>query len=434
MRLSKYFLPTLKEEPREVTIRSHSLMIRAGLIRQVCSGMYTWLPAGLRVLRKLEALLREVMDSYGFIELLMPCIQPASLWRESLRYEVYGKEMLKMQDRHNQDLIFGPTAEELITDLFRSNVTSYNCLPKVFYQFQWKFRDEIRPRFGLLRAREFFLKDAYSFSLDQSSALDCYWSVYRSYLEFFKKVGVSVIPTEAVSGAIGGDLSHEFHILTPVGESDLQFDPRVQEVLKADAKDIDLKLLSSFYAASDEKRRQSVSSQVSESRGIEVGHTFYFGTKYSEVMKANVQGQSSDLICPHMGSYGIGLSRLVGAIVEASNDQKGIIWPKSIAPFQVGLINLCASDSRCNEFTESTYRALNQGGIDVLYDDTSRSGGQKLVEQDLLGLPLQIRVGDNLTSQGSVEIVQRAAGKCDFIPASNLLQCIIDQIMAPPTP
>lgn len=419
MRLSEYFLPMLKEEPREASIKSHSLMLRAGMIRQICSGIYTWLPIGLRVLRKLESILRQTMDSYGFIELLMPCMQPANLWQESRRYDAYGKEMLKSLDRHEQELIFGPTAEELITDLFRSSIHSHQELPKTFYQFQWKFRDEIRPRFGVLRAREFFLKDAYSFSIDEDSAIESYWQVYRAYLSFFKSLGLAVVPVSAVTGAIGGDLSHEFHIPAPAGESNLYFDGQIQALLQEN--EIDLDSITKLYAAADEKhQRDQAPAEVDliETKGIEVGHTFYFGTKYSSAMKARVQDSARQMINPHMGSYGIGLSRLVGAIVEVCHDAKGIIWPKSVAPFQVGLVNLVGDGA--SAFAESIYKALLNASVEVLYDDSNRSCGQKLSCQDLLGLPWQIRVWSKLASEGMIEIVERSSEACHKVSLASL--------------
>jgi prolyl-tRNA synthetase len=348
MRLSKYFLPTLKENPIDATVVSHQLMVRAGMIRQTASGIYSWLPLGLKVLRKVEKIIKEEMDKAGALEVLMPTIQPAELWIESKRYDAYGKEMLKIKDRHDRDILYGPTHEEVVTDLFRKNINSYKDLPKNFYQINWKFRDEIRPRFGLMRGREFLMKDAYSFDINEIEAKKTYDLMYLTYFKIFLKMGLKPIALRAETGAIGGDLSHEFHILADVGESAIFYDKKYDDVLVKLAKNIDgitdVSELQSIYAMADDlhvaSKCQVSSDALIIGRGIEVGQVFNFGLKYSKAMEASVMSGSKDKIYPNMGSYGIGVSRVVSASIEANHDEKGIIWSEALAPFSVILINI----------------------------------------------------------------------------------------------
>ncbi|HXQ50475.1 MAG TPA: proline--tRNA ligase [Stellaceae bacterium] len=420
MRLSHYFLPLLKETPSEAQIVSHRLMLRAGMIRQSSAGIYSWLPLGLRVLRKVERIVREEQDAAGAQELLMPTLQPAELWRESGRYEDYGKEMLRIVDRHERDMLYGPTNEELITDIFRGAVKSYRDLPKNLYHIQWKFRDEVRPRFGVMRGREFLMKDAYSFDLDKAGAITAYFRMFVAYMKTFKRMGLTPIPVRADTGPIGGDLSHEFHIEADTGESELFFDA---DVVKLDEAQIDpaspevQEHVKRWYAATDEKHDAAEFAQrVPEARrrnarGIEVGQLFYFGSKYSLPMGALVAAPDGMQVPVEMGSYGIGVSRLVGAIIESSHDESGIVWPLNVAPFAVGLINLRTNDAKCRAAADALYATLEAAGIETLYDDREDSPGAKFAAMDLIGLPWQIVIGPRGVAAGTVEIKERKTGK-----------------------
>jgi prolyl-tRNA synthetase len=405
MRLSQYFLPTLKENPIDATVVSHQLMIRAGMIRQTTSGIYTWLPLGLRVLRKVEQIIRDEMDKTGALEVLMPTIQPAELWQESGRYEAYGKEMLRFKDRHDRDMLYGPTHEEVITDIFRKNTNSYKDLPKNLYQIHWKFRDEIRPRFGLMRGREFLMKDAYSFDIDEVSAKKTYDLMYETYFKIFRRMGLKPMAVRADTGAIGGDLSHEFHVLADTGESAIYYDKKFDEpnLSLADAKNL--------YAMADEmhvvEKCPIPADQLNTRRGIEVGHIFNSGLKYSKAMEATVMGPAGEKIYPNCGCYGIGASRVVAAAIEANHDENGIIWPKEIAPFKFVLINVRPGDEMCDKMCEEIYATLP----DVLYDDTKSSLGQKFSIADLIGIPTQIIVGPKSAAEGKVEIKDRKTGE-----------------------
>lgn len=423
MRLSQSFLPILKENPAEAQIVSHRLMLRAGLIRQTSAGIYAWLPLGYRVLRKIEQIVREEQDAAGAQELLMPTIQPAELWRESGRYEDYGKEMLRITDRHEREMLYGPTNEEMITAIFREAVKSYRDLPRMLYQIQWKFRDEVRPRFGVMRGREFLMKDCYSFDLDAAGARRSYNRMFIAYLRTFARLGLRAIPMQADTGPIGGDLSHEFIILADTGESAVFCDKALvdRDVLSESVDyNADLQPLvdswTAAYAATDEKhdpmRFASLPKdrQVS-ARGIEVGHIFYFGTKYSAPMNCAVTGAGGENIMVEMGSYGIGVSRLLGAIIEASHDDAGIIWPESVAPYDVGLLNLKADDAACAQACDGLYAKLQALGMDVLYDDTDARPGAKFASMDLVGLPWQIMVGPRGLAQGKVEMKHRKTGE-----------------------
>lgn len=413
MRLSNYFLPTLKENPVDAKIISHQLMIRAGMIRQINSGIYSWLPLGLKVLNNIADIIRDEIDKAGCLEILMPTIQPAELWLESGRYNDYGKEMLRIKDRHDRDLLYGPTHEEIVTDIFRKNITSYKDLPKNFYQIQWKFRDEIRPRFGVMRGREFLMKDGYSFDLNYEAAKKSYDLMYKTYFKIFKRIGLDAVAVKANTGAIGGDLSHEFHILADTGESAIYYDKKFDELRKSEQ--VDIEAMQKLYTAADEMHDPQncpISlDQVASRRGIEIGHIFHFGDKYSKAMKASVTDQLGQEIIPQMGSYGIGVSRLVAAIIEASSDQNGIIWPKSVAPFQAGLINLKSGDPLCDKVCEEIYQKLGLKKIEILYDDTKAGAGQKFANMDLIGLPYQIVIGPRGAANNMAEIKNRQTGE-----------------------
>ncbi len=422
MRLSEYFLPLLRENPSEAQIVSHRLMLRAGMIRQSSAGIYSWLPLGLRVLKNVEAIVREEQDRSGAQEILMPTIQPAELWRESGRYDDYGKEMLRIRDRHEREMLYGPTNEEQVTDIVRTAIRSYRDLPKILYHIQWKFRDEVRPRFGVMRGREFLMKDAYSFDLDAAGAKRSYNKMFVAYLRTFARMGLKAIPMRADTGPIGGDLSHEFIILADTGESAVFCDGAWLEtdILAAEldyAGDLEpiFQRWTGLYAATDEMHVPAACPIAPEAlvtaRGIEVGHIFYFGSKYSRPMGAVVAGPDGEPAPLEMGSYGIGVSRLVGALIEANHDAAGIIWPQSVAPFRVGLINLRAGDARCGEAADDLYGKLRGAGIEVLYDDRDELPGAKFAAMDLIGLPEQLVIGPRGIVAGTVEIKDRRSGE-----------------------
>jgi prolyl-tRNA synthetase len=423
MRLSRYFLPLLRDDPKEAEIVSHRLMLRAGLVRQSSAGIYSWLPLGYRVLSKIERIVREEQDRAGALELLMPTIQPAEIWKESGRYDVYGKEMLRISDRHERAMLFGPTNEELITQIFRDGVKSYKELPRILYHIQWKFRDEIRPRFGVMRGREFLMKDSYSFDLTAEDARISYNKMFVSYLRTFNRLGLKSIPMAAESGPIGGD-SHEFIILADTGESQVYCDRKYLS-MPVPGADIDFRDEAALegivrqwttpYAATEEMHDEALWAKVAEddrlsARGIEVGHIFYFGTKYSEPMKAVVTGPDGREHVVHMGSYGIGPTRLVAAIIEAFHDDAGIIWPASVAPFDAGIVNMKSGDPAVDGVCEKLYVELSNAGLDVLYDDTDNRAGAKFATMDLIGLPFQVIAGPRGVAEGTVEIKQRSDG------------------------
>ncbi len=432
MRLSRFFLPTLKETPAEAQIASHRLMLRAGMIRQSSAGIYSWLPLGLRVLRKIEGIVREEQNRIGCQEMLMPTLQPADIWRESGRYDAYGPEMLRIVDRHDREMLYGPTNEEQITDIFRNSVKSYRDLPQLLYHIQWKFRDEIRPRFGVMRGREFLMKDAYSFDLDREGARNSYNRFFVSYLRTFARMGLRAIPMRAESGPIGGDMSHEFVILADTGESEIAYHRVLAEGnwadLVAESDGARRRIVESFtarYAATDHERDLEAEKRLGDAvvvgRGIEVGHIFYFGTKYSLAMNATVQGPDGDDIPFEMGSYGIGVSRLVGGIIEAFHDEAGIVWPDSVAPFRVGLINLRPDDAHCSETCENVYRALVDNGVETLYDDREERAGVKFADMDLIGLPWQVVIGPRALRAGMGEMKERRSGERQELALESLL-------------
>ena len=422
MRVSRFFMPLLRETPAEAQIVSHRYMLRAGLIKQASAGIYSWLPLGHRVLRKIEQIVREEQNRAGAVELLMPTLQSAELWRETGRYEAYGKEMLRIKDRHDRDLLYGPTNEDMITDIFRTSVRSYKNLPRTLYHIQWKFRDEIRPRFGVMRGREFLMKDAYSFDIDAEGARASYNRMFVAYLKTFARMGLKSVPMKADTGPIGGDLSHEFIILADTGESQVYCHRDLVDMPVPDDVDFDgdltrhIEQRTSLYAATEEKHDAEAFAKIPAdkqlaARGIEVGHIFYFGTKYSKPMNAKVTGPKGDDVLVEMGSYGIGVSRLMGAIIEANHDEAGIIWPESVAPFRIGLISLKADDPTTKEVCENIYQKLTNAGVEVLYDDTDERAGAKFSMFDLIGLPTQIIVGPRGLANGQVEVKNRKTGE-----------------------
>jgi len=432
MRLTRYFLPVLKETPKEAEIISHQLMLRAGLIKQQAAGSYSWLPLGLKVLTKVQRIVEEEQNRSGAIQLLMPTLQSADLWRESGRYEAYGKEMLRLKDRHEREMLYGPTNEEMITDIFRSYVRSYKDLPLNLYHIQWKFRDEVRPRFGTMRSREFLMKDAYSFDLDREGATAAFYRMFVAYLRTFHRMGLVAIPMRADSGPIGGDLSYEFIVLADTGESEVFCHadllqkpiPAIDTDFRGDLEPI-FKDWTSLYAATEEMvdhaaYEGSVPSEKRVSaRGIEVGHIFYFGTKYSAPMKAVVTGPDGKEVTVHMGSYGIGPTRLVPAIIEASHDDAGIIWPVSVAPFEAVLINLKAGDAESDAACEKLYAQMQAAGIDGLYDDRDQGAGGKFATADLIGIPYQLILGPRGLKEGQAEIKHRKTGERETLPIGD---------------
>ena len=429
MRLTRYFLPVLRESPADAQIVSHKLMLRAGLVRQTAAGIYAWLPLGHRVLNKIEQVVREEQDRAGAIELLMPTIQSAELWRASGRYDAYGPEMLRFPDRKGSEMLYGPTNEEMITQIFLGSVKSYRELPRTLYHIQWKFRDEVRPRFGVMRGREFLMKDAYSFDLDEEGLKASYEAMFVAYLRTFARMGLSAVPVRAPTGPIGGELSHEFHILADTGESALFYDSALDEVsrdelLAADSSTI--ARLTSLYAMEEEEHAKVPNCPVPAARlrsrrGIEVGHIFAFGTKYSESMGLAVQSADGGQVFPQMGSYGIGVSRLAGAIIEASHDEAGIIWPEAVAPFRVGLVNMRADDGSVTSAADELYGRLQQGGVDTLYDDRDERGGAKFAAMDLIGLPWQLIVGPKGLGRGVVELKRRSTGEREELSMESAL-------------
>jgi prolyl-tRNA synthetase len=432
MRLSRYFLPVLKETPAEAQIVSHRLMLRAGMIRQASAGIYSWLPLGYRVLRNIEKIVHEEQALAGHIPLLMPTLQGADLWRESGRYDDYGEEMLRITDRHGRDMLYGPTNEELITEIFRSYVNSYKDLPLTLYHIQWKFRDEIRPRFGVMRGREFLMKDGYNFDLTKEAALHAYNRHLVTYLRTYERMGLQAIPMRADSGPIGGDNTHEFLVLADTGESEVFYDSEVTDLTFGDrAIDYDdeaqcrgvLEEFTSRYARTDETHDEAAfHDQVPEARrrtarGIEVGQIFYFGTKYSDAMGAVVDDGQGGRVPVHMGSHGIGVSRLLGAIIEASHDDKGIIWPEGVTPFHCGIVNLRQGDVATDGACDGLYAALTAKGLEPLYDDTEERAGGKFAKQDLIGLPWRITVGPRGLDKGVVELTSRRTGDSEELSA-----------------
>ena len=441
MRLSQYFMPILRDDPKEAEIVSHKLMLRAGMIRQEAAGSYSWLPLGFRVLKKIEQIVREEQNRAGAIEVLMPTIQSATLWRKSGRYDAYGKEMLRIKDRHDRDMLYGPTNEEMITDIFRQGVQSYKDMPRNLYHIQWKFRDEVRPRFGVMRGREFLMKDAYSFDVSREAGQHSYNKMFVSYLRTFARMGLKAVPMRAETGPIGGKDSHEFLILAETGESQVFFDKDFYD-MDWNAFDIDYddvgavaKVVADFtskYAATDDKHDQAEFQRAVpegrrlSGRGIEVGHIFFFGSKYSEPLDCQVQGPDGKKVFVQSGSYGIGVSRLVGGIIEASHDAQGIIWPEPVAPFKVGLINLKAGDAETDAASVKIYRDLEAKGVEVLYDDRDDRPGAKFTAMDLIGLPWQVLVGPRGLKDGIAEVKNRKTGARENVALERVVERFSD--------
>ena len=427
MRLSRYFLPVLKETPSEAQIVSHRLMLRAGMVKQASAGIYSWLPLGYKVLRRIEHIVHEEQIRAGHIPMLMPTLQSADLWRESGRYDAYGPEMLRLKDRHDRDMLYGPTNEEMITEIVANFVTSYKAMPLTLYHIQWKFRDEVRPRFGVMRGREFLMKDGYNFDLSKEDALHAYNRHLVSYLRTYERMGLQAIPMRADSGPIGGDYTHEFLVLAETGESEVFYDSDITD-LKFGDRDIDyddkaqcqsvLEEFTSRYARTDETHDEVVFADVPEAqrrvaRGIEVGQIFYFGTEYSEKLGAFVQNEAGERVPLHMGSHGIGVSRLVGAIIEASHDDNGIIWPEGVTPYHCGIVNLKQGDAEADAACEALYKQLRSHGLEPLYDDREERAGGKFATMDLIGLPWRITVGPRGLKNGVVELTSRRSGESE---------------------
>ena len=439
MRLSRFHLPLLKETPGDAQIASHRLMLRGGMIRQQAAGIYAWLPLGLRVLKKIEAIVREEQARAGAVELLMPTIQPANLWHESGRYDAYGPEMLRFKDRHEREMLYGPTNEEMITAIVRSGIKSYKSLPQMLYHIQWKFRDEVRPRFGVMRGREFLMKDTYSFDVDAEGARKSYLKMFSAYLRTFRRMGLKGIPMKADTGPIGGDLSHEFIVLAETGESEVFVHKDLMD-METPPADLDFEgdlepifnQWTSKYAATDEMHDAAAFEAIPEAermsaRGIEVGHIFYFGTKYSQAMNAAVEGPNGKSFI-EMGSYGIGVSRLVGALIEAYHDENGCKWPMPVAPFHVGLVNIKTGDAEADAASATIYDALTAQGVEVLYDDTGDRAGEKFARMDLIGLPYILTVGPRGLKDGVVEVKARATGEKENLPLDTAADVIAGRV------
>ena len=438
MKLSNYFLPLKKEAPKEAEIISHILMIRAGMCQQASSGIYSWLPFGKEVLDKIEMITKNEMNLAGAVEILMPTVQSSEIWKESGRYNDYGKEMLRILDRNQRELLYGPTNEELVTEIFRNHVKSYKELPLNMYHVQWKFRDELRPRFGVMRGREFLMKDAYSFDVDQKKSIDSYNKMFVAYMQLFKKMGLKAIPMKAETGPIGGDTSHEFIIISNTGESEVYFDKNILK-FENELQDIDYNCnlqeivdgYTSFYAATDEKHDplncKVDKNDLVKTKGIEVGHIFHFGQKYSNKMNAKVHDENGVSVPVFMGSYGVGISRLVGAIIESSHDSNGIIWPKEVSPYLYNLINLNTENEECNSLCLRIYEFILNNNIKVLYDDKNESIGSKLARADLIGLPFQIIVGPRGLKEGLIDVKSRSNGKIEKLKPDEELFNFISQ-------
>ncbi len=432
MRVSQYFLPLLKEDPKEAQIVSHRAMLRAGMIKQQAAGIYSWLPLGLRVLNNIEAIVNDELQKTGCVPLLMPTLQPTDLWKESGRYDALGKEMLRFNDRAERELLFSPTNEEMIADIFRSYVKSYKQLPVNLYQIQWKFRDEVRPRFGVMRGREFLMKDAYSFHTDIDDAKREYAKMYDAYDRIFTRMGLTTVAVAADTGAIGGDLSHEFHVVAETGESAIYYDAALDDVRNGKIR-MTGEEKRKLYAAADEFHKPEScpipADKLRTARGIEVGQVFFLGNKYTKAMGVTVSGPNGE-ITPEMGCYGIGVSRLVGAIIEANHDENGIIWPEQVAPFDVAILNLRAGDAACDALCEKLYAGLNQAGLKPLYDDTDKRGGEKFAAMDLIGLPWQLTVGPKGAAAGTIEVKYRRTGEKSELSLDAAVKLVVDNYKA----
>lgn len=428
MRLSQYFLPLIKETPKEAETLSHILMLRTGMIRQLASGLYYWLPLGVRVMNKINDIIRNNLNNAGCLEMLMPCIQPSKSWELSGRYDSYGPELLRIKDRHNKEFIFAPTCEELITEIFAQNINSYKLLPKNLYQIQWKFRDEIRPRFGVMRAREFLLKDAYSFHMNEECALAEYYKIYDIYLNIFKILGLNVLTTRADTGQIGGNLTHEFNVISDTGETNIIYEKKLLELIKQ--KNYTRQQLEKYYAATDEIHDKDTctvkDNELATAKTIEVGQIFYLGDTYTKKLNTSINNKEGKKIFPKMGTYGIGISRVIAAIIETNNDEHGIVWPDIIAPFTVSIINLDIKNPDTTKISEEIYKNLSN--IDVLYDDTNASPGQKLKIHDLIGIPWQVIISSNKISKNLIELKNRRTQKIIDLNVNSVQNKIIEII------
>ena len=429
MKYSEFFIPTVKDIPSDAEIVSHKLMIKAGMVKQSSAGIYSWLPLGFKVLKNIEQIVREEQNNAGANELLMPTIQSSDLWVKSGRYDDYGKEMLRIKDRSGREMLYGPTNEELITDIFQTYVTSYKELPKNLYHIQWKFRDEVRPRFGVMRGREFLMKDNYSFDVNEEEAKISYNKMFKAYIKTFLRLGLTPISLRAETGPIGGNLSHEFQILANTGESTLYYDKQLESL---DPESLDPDKLQSYYAAVDDQHDENncpiAKENLKISKGIEVGHIFYFGTKYSEKLNAYVQDQNGKKIPVHMGSYGIGVSRLVGALIEANHDAKGIKWPRSVAPFKLSIVNLMIDDQNCNTKALDYYSYFMSNDIETLYDNRDCSIGKKLTDNDLIGTPIQIIIGKRDLSLGLIEVKDRILNKSEKVKIEDIKEVVLKKL------
>ncbi len=425
MKFSNFFIPTLRENPSEAKIKSHSLMIKAGMIKQETSGIYTWLPLGYKVLKKIINIIEIQHEIFGVNQILMPTIQSADIWKISERYNSYGKEMLRIKDRHSKELLYGPTNEEMITAIGKKFIKSYKNLPRFFYHIQTKFRDEIRPRFGVMRAREFLMKDAYSFDIDEKQGEKTYQKFYKLYLNIFNKLGIKVLPVRALSGEIGGSLSHEFHVLVESGESEIYIN---ESILNLDFEDLDLNEIMNLETYTDDYYDQIGSpSGLVKYKSIELGHIFLFGTKYSDSFDFDVDSESGKFK-PYMGSYGIGISRIPAAIIELLADDEGIIWPDEVVPFNAGIINLILNNRETVDFCEKLYGKLSNLKIDVLYDDRDERPGIKFADIDLIGIPIQIIVGKNFLNEKKISIKLRNENKEYIISPDECIEFVKKKI------
>ena len=421
MKFSNFFIPTFKENPSDAKIKSHILMVKSGMIRQETSGIYSWLPLGFKVLKKIMNIIEKEHEIDGINQILMPTIQSADIWKISDRYETYGKEMLRIQDRNKKELLYGPTNEEMMTSIGKGLLKSYKNLPLYFYHIQTKFRDEIRPRFGVMRAREFIMKDAYSFDKNEANGEKTYENFYKLYLRIFKKLGIPIFPVKAPSGEIGGNLSHEFHLIVSSGESEIHVD---QTLFKKEINNFNISEIKSINSFTDDLfNKDTEIKNLKKFKSIELGHIFLFGDKYSKSFNFSINS-NKDKVYPFMGSYGIGISRIPAAIIEHSNDNKGIVWPKEVAPFDVILIDLLSSEHEINNFCGKLYNDLIMNKIDVLHDDRIERAGIKFSDADLIGIPIQIIVGKNFREKNQVNIKLRKDEKEFLIAKENIIKFI----------
>ena len=428
MKYSEFFIPTQKEKSSDAKIKSHILMIKSGMIRQETSGIYSWLPLGFRILQKIIKIIEKFHEAAGVNQILMPTIQSADIWKQSDRYETYGKEMLRIIDRHEKELLYGPTNEEMITVLAKSFIKSYKNLPRYFFHIQSKFRDEIRPRFGVMRAREFLMKDAYSFDLDEKSGEKTYLMFFKLYLKIFKELGINVIPVRAPAGEIGGNLSHEFHLIVESGESEIYLD---ESIISSDFNNYSIDDVMALSSYTDEFfKTNEIKLNLKKFKSIELGHIFLFGNKYSKSFNFFVDGEK-DKFFPFMGSYGIGVSRIPAAVIESSNKKDGVIWPKNISPFSSIILNLDYKSDVVNKFCEEIYSSLKDDGIDILYDNRNERPGVKFSDAELMGIPLIIIIGKNYLNKQSITLINKYSNLEIDVPkseAKNEIKRFIDEL------